>query len=218
MVAKLDLTGVRFGRLTCIESKSLPQSNGTVRVFWECLCDCGNTVLVHRGNLRNGCTKSCGCLKIEMSKTIPTTHGMCGSPEYRSWMACKTRCNNPKSAHYNNYGGRGIRVCQDWVDSFENFYSDMGPKPSNEHTLERVDVNGDYCKDNCIWTDDWSLQTFNQTIRSTNKSGRTGVYEVKPGVFDVHIKGKRIFRTSDFELACFIREEAELTHYGFIKE
>lgn len=79
------------------------------------------------------------------------THGMTNTSEYRSWHHMKGRCLNPKDYDYKNYGGRGIDICQDWVDSFESFYKDMGPKPSRNHSLERIDNSKGYNKENCKW-------------------------------------------------------------------
>jgi hypothetical protein len=129
----------------------------------------------------------------------------------------KKRCYNENAKNYDDYGGRGIKVSDEWLSSFENFHRDMGERPSSKHTIERIDVNGDYCKENCIWTDDGSLQAYNQRVRSTNKSGRTGVHAVGD-MWEARIRGRRLIRTPDYELAVFCREEAELFYYGFIKE
>jgi len=214
-----DLTGKKFGRLTVTGfTRNTVESTGARRLLWKCTCVCGKNTLVQGSNLLSGHTKSCGCLSSEVTAKRNFVHGMTREPEYIVWQGIKERCYNPNCKAFAHYGGRGITMDESWVEDFETFYKDMGPRPSTKHTIERKDVNGNYCKDNCVWTDDRSLQAFNQTLRSTNKSGRTGVYEVKPGTFHVKLRNKRIFTTDDFELACFIREEAELTHYGFIKE
>lgn len=214
-----DLTGKKFDRLTVTGfTRNTIESTGTCRLLWKCICVCGKNILVQGSDLLREHTKSCGCLSSEVTAKRNFVHGLTGVPEYSVWQGIKDRCYNPNCQAFAHYGGRGIAVDDSWVEDFEIFYKDMGPRPSAKHTIERKDVNGDYCKDNCVWTDDRSLQAFNQTLRSTNKSGRTGVHEIKPGVFHVKLRGKRIFTTDDFELACFIREEAELTHYGFIKE
>src|SRR5690554_5507607 len=183
-----------------------------------CTCVCGIITVVQGFNLLFVHTRSCACLSSEVFAKRNIVHGMTCKPEYTVVQWIKERCYNPNCKAFAHYGGRGITMDESWVEDFETSYTDMGPRPSTKHTIERKNVNGNYCKDNCVWTDDRSLQAFNQTLRSTNKSGRTGVYEVKPGTFHVKLRNKRIFTTDDFELACFIREEAELTHYGFIKE
>lgn len=117
----------------------------------ECICTCGNTIIVRKPKFVNGVTKSCGCLQKEHASQFNKSHGMTNTPEYRSWYAMLTRCNNKNSAQYKDYGGRGIVVCEEWVNSFENFFKDMGYKPSRNHSIERTDNNKGYNKNNCVW-------------------------------------------------------------------
>ncbi len=213
--AKLE--GRVFNRLEVLEWARAENS----KFYWLCRCVCGNTVSVSTTELETGHTKSCGCLAREMTaerNRNKGTHKMSTTPEYRVWYGMKNRCENEDAIGYESYGGRGISVAPRWSASFEEFLKDMGHRPSDKHTIERVDVNKGYCPENCIWTHDRSLQEFNQRKRRTNTSGRTGVYEYKAGKWEVMICGKRIFRTEDFDLACFVREEAELSKYGFSKE
>lgn len=153
---KKSLVGNRYGRLVVL---SLDESNKKGRTKWICVCDCGNKTSVYWANLTGGHTKSCGCLQKDRVRELFTTHGNGkhndNSPEYRAWIAIKSRCYNPLSNGYENYGGRGIKMCDRWKDSFENFLADMGRRPSNKHSIDRhPNQNGDYEPFNCRWATD----------------------------------------------------------------
>lgn len=145
----IDLTGKKFTRLTVL---SRAANNGKA-IAWNCLCDCGSTKIAHGDNLKSGATKSCGCLQKELasrrSEVLLTTHGLCGTPTYRTWKSMKQRCLNPKTPNYKNYGGRGIGICKRWL-KFENFLADMGERPAGK-TIDRIDNDKNYCKENCKW-------------------------------------------------------------------
>lgn len=113
------------------------------------------------------------CGSIEEDKPIVERHGMTNSPEYKTWHHMKLRCLNPKMTGYENYGGRGIKVCDRWKD-FRNFYKDMGTKPTAEHSIDRIDVNGDYELSNCRWATPLQQQ-YNKRTPKNNTSGVTGV-------------------------------------------
>src|SRR5712675_2993981 len=131
-----DLTGRRFGKLKVIDISGGRDSSN--QIMWECKCDCGEELDVAGHSLRSHNTRSCGCLN-----TIDRqTHGMSDSPEYGVWAAMNDRCRNPNTASYKNYGARGIRVCFAWISSFEQFYEDMGPRPSDEYSIERINNDG----------------------------------------------------------------------------
>lgn len=152
-----DLTGQRFGRLLVICYAGLTDRH---KAKWVCKCDCGNEKTVTSMCLMTG-SRSCGCLGKEVFLKRITTHGKHKSPEYVAWAQMKQRCYNSNSSEYTNYGGRGIKVCDQWRKSFEAFYADMGPRPSAAHSLDRRDNHADYCSENCRWTT-WKIQNRNK--------------------------------------------------------
>lgn len=164
-MAKSILIGSVYERLTIIGAAE-PSPAGVQRVL--CRCSCGKETRVMVSNLRAGKTKSCGCLSREKAPFKHRTHGHTQGqrrlPEYGVWNTMKSRCTNPKAAKFAEYGGRGITVCERWLHSFENFLLDMGKRPSPQHTIDRINNNGNYEPGNC----QWSVQRTQQQNRRDN--------------------------------------------------
>src|ERR1043165_874637 len=145
----IDLTQRRFCRLVVLAlAPPHPRFNGCAA--WCCLCDCGARVDVSGGYLRNGRTRSCGCLRREVSRKNATSHGRYLTTEHLSWREAKQRCHNPKNTQFHRYGGRGIRMCDEWRRDFLAFLAHMGPKPPG-HTLDRINNDGNYEPGNVRW-------------------------------------------------------------------
>lgn len=154
----LEIKGRRFGRLVVVRRVKVPGANNAM---WECRCDCGNSTIGAASNI--GKTKfSCGCLAKEVASALCTTHGKSKTTEYRIWNTMKSRCLLPTDQAYDRYGARGITVCKRWRSSFENFYSDMGPRPSKRHTLDRRNNKLGYSPYNCRWAT-WEVQQNNRS-------------------------------------------------------
>ncbi len=179
MVVLMDLTGQTFGRLTVLE-RSLP-NHPSGGVQWKCRCACGNVVTVIASNLKKRST-SCGCWKKESAGNImrgkpspQRTHGMSGTPEYNIWNGMKQRCSNENDPNYRRYGGRGISVCERWLgeQGFVNFLADMGPRPSDEHSVDREDNDGNYEPSNCYWATDTEQANNKSSNRKMTYNGET---------------------------------------------
>lgn len=144
MSKKIDLTGKTFGRLTVISEVGKNKHGGVV---WNCECSCGNVKVVVGSSLRKGYTKSCGCFRVENS----TNCGLAHHPLYNVWYQMKDRCSNEKNPMYLYYGGRGIKVCDSWFYSLENFIQDMYLTYHKGLELDRINNDGNYEPDNCRW-------------------------------------------------------------------
>jgi len=118
---------------------------------WRFKCDCGNDKLIVANSVIVGLTKSCGCLKREILIGRNYRHGRRRTPEYKAWQDMNARCGNPKNKSFSDYGGRGITVCERWRNSFQAFFDDVGPRPSDEHSIDRIQNGGDYEPSNVRW-------------------------------------------------------------------
>lgn len=143
-----NLINEKFGRWVVLSQG--PKKN--THYSWVCKCECGTTREVLGIHLKNGKTKSCGCLKIENNVKRLTTHGKSKFEEYSVWNRIINRCTNPNSPDWENYGGRGIKVSDDWRHNFELFFLDMGKRPSKNHSIDRINNDGNYEKENCRWS------------------------------------------------------------------
>ncbi|KKL97903.1 hypothetical protein LCGC14_1829790 [marine sediment metagenome] len=157
-----NLIGQKFGRLTVLKRMDNDKHRNSM---WLCRCDCGKEKIICGYDLKRGHTQGCGCLRKEIAGITHTTHGHYKTKTYKSWEQMIQRCTNPKVHNYHNYGGRGITICSRWM-KFENFLEDMGERPGKNHSIDRINNNGNYCKSNCRWA----------TIKQQNRNRRDNLY------------------------------------------
>jgi len=165
----IDLSGNRFGKLTAISVDH--KSENSTRVYWYCKCDCGGTRIVSNDHLRDGSIIDCGCYKKHLATW--KKHGMYNTKLYSVWSLMKERCYNQKRKEYHNYGGRGVKVCDEWLDSklFIEWAINNGYKEGL--TLDRKDNDGDYCPDNCRWVSRKEQQNNRRNNRLISHNGKT---------------------------------------------
>lgn len=181
-----DLVGEVFGKLTVLAQGPRKSDNS---ITWDCLCECGNTFNTRGASLKSGNTKSCGCLSVETQRIRNTTHGMHKHPAYKVWGAIIQRTTNPNDPRWADYGGRGISCDPRWAN-FPAFWEDMGETYGQGLSIDRVDVNGNYCKSNCRWSNN-SLQQHNQRKKSGTTSSFIGVdFHKKSGKWRASIKSE----------------------------
>jgi hypothetical protein len=153
----IDLTNKVYGKLTVLKDIGIIKH----RRFWQCICQCGITKNIPARNLIIGKTKSCGCSTNEFLSISKTKHGMAGTLTHNSWLSMKHRCTYSSNPSFKYYGAKGIKICERWLNSFDNFFADMGLRPSKEYSLDRINSNGNYELSNCRWATA-SEQNFNK--------------------------------------------------------
>lgn len=160
----VNLAGLSFNRWTVIAYAGQRGHHH----LWKCRCSCGTKAIIFGGNLTRNLSRSCGCYDSEVTAArnrANATHGGCGTPEYDAWHAIIQRCCNPRSRCYGSYGGRGIAVCDRWRKSFADFLTDMGPRTSPAHSIDRIDNNRGYEPGNCRW----AIQTVQDRNKRTTR-------------------------------------------------
>lgn len=191
-----ELLNKKFGRLTIIsEAKPHQQPNGDIQRLFSCLCDCGNKTIARLSNLRSGNSRSCGCYNREMTSKTNTIHQKSQTRLYVIWSSMKARCSNPKNISYKYYGGKGVKVCDEWQNNFQSFYDwsmENGYKAGL--TIDRKESDGNYELSNCQWisTKENTQKTSRiklsmelaQEIRNIYSSGHTTQRELA-GVYDI---------------------------------
>lgn len=173
-----DRLGQRYGRLLVTERASNKSETDT-NARWKCLCDCGRETVQYGQDLKKGKVISCGCWNEEKR----FKHGLANTPVHRVWIGMRSRCNNPQSREYVNYGGRGIKVCERW-DSFENFVADMGVRPEG-YSIDRINNDGNYEPSNCRWattTQQLNNRRVNRVLELNGERRTIGEWSAKLGI------------------------------------
>lgn len=205
----INLVGQRFGRLVVVSLK-LPRKPGNA--IWICICDCGITKEANSGELRSKRIMSCGCLQAESCGDRFRTHGE-SSPEtveYRAYRSMICRCLDKNFHAYDQYGGRGITICDRWLESYDNFLIDVGRRPVKTYSIDRIDGNGPYCPENVRWASKQG-QSANRKLRKKNSQSRfKGVFvSGKRWRARIHVNGQQI------DLGTYADDVDAATAYNF---
>ncbi len=211
---KVDLTGKVFGRWTVIGDSGERRNK---KVVWSCVCQCGTHKMVVGSNMVNGNSKSCGCWDREVAAQRLTTHGDCSggvtTKERTAYTHMLSRCYNQNSKQFHDYGGRGISVCDEWRsnDGYAKFLAHVGRKPSDEHSIDRIDVNGNYEPGNVRWATT-AEQARNKRLHRDNTTGVSGISRRNGkwrSKITVGYRQINLCTTNDFFEACCSRKAAE---------
>lgn len=216
-----DLTGRRFGRWTVIA----PAQRRNRAMFWECRCDCGTVRDVRENNLKQGISKSCGCLARSNTVNRETTHGQSKTRLYKIWKGMRKRCNNPNDTVYEFYGGRGIMVCDEWEDfeafykwSYENGYDDTAT--GHECSIDRIDSNGPYAPWNCRRADNDTQHTNTRRNKHITIDGETHILRDWSRISGVSIPTiiRRLQSGWDTKDAIFVKARPGNKYKSILKE
>lgn len=195
-----ETVGMKFNRLTVVK---IVRHGSNITTDCLCRCECGTTKVMKLANVTAGLSQSCGCLMHEF-KRANFKHGMSETREFNSWLGMIARVENPKNQKFYRYGGRGIRICSRWRNSFNDFYADMGPKP-NWATLGRIDNDGDYCPTNCRWETQKQQASNRRTSRFVEVNGQRMTFQ----------EAIRQTKSSDYFLRNGLKESTECVINGF---
>lgn len=217
-----DISGLKFNRALALYPNGKDKHGN---VTWCCKCDCGKIFTVKGNHLRSGNTKSCGCYQNSLIKNVNYSHGHSSghgskygkTKTYNAWRSMKSRCYNKNVDSYPIYGGKGIKVCSRWKNSFENFLEDMGEPPDSKSSLDRIDGSKDYSPENCRWATA-TQQVINRRILKNNKSGISGVrWKSQVGKWHATIgynhKKIHLGYFHEFSDALKARKEAEIRYH-----
>jgi hypothetical protein len=197
MSIPLNLAGERFGRLVAVK---VAGKDAHRSYLWSCICDCGSETIVPSSRLRRGGVKSCGCLRLDPKHLKPYVrmakkHGAARAgkdgmtKEFVAWRGMKARCLTPTAGGYADYGGRGITVCDRWVNSFENFLIDMGHAPGPEYSIDRIDNFGNYEPGNVRWATDDQQRSNKRSTRWVAVHGERMILRDAINKFSPHPRG-----------------------------